>query len=87
MVIQKVQIQVYPVINTDPFRAFPRGQGQTRSAGNGPVLSKDRNAVMASWDRSQRASQEAAIHCVMPLGKRTTLPGEAGLVSDRFLTR
>jgi hypothetical protein len=42
---------------------------------------------MAAWERSRRASQEAAFHGVRPLGKGTTLSIEVSLVADRFLTR
>ena len=42
---------------------------------------------MASWGRSLRASQEAAIRYVMPLGKDAAIPGEASLAANRFLAR
>ena len=41
------------------------------------ALSKDRNVAMASWGHSLRASQEAVIRCVMPLGKEAAIPCEA----------
>ncbi len=43
------------------------------------ALSKDRNVAMASWGHSLRASQEAVIRCVMPLGKEAAIPCEASL--------
>ena len=51
------------------------------------ALSKDRNAAMASWGRSLRASREAVIRCVMPLGKGAAIPREASLAANRFLAR
>jgi hypothetical protein len=42
---------------------------------------------MGSWGRSLRASQEALIRCVTPLGKGMALPGEASLADKRFLAR
>jgi len=42
---------------------------------------------MASWGRSLRASQEAVIRCVMPLGKGVAIPCEASLAAKRFLAR
>ena len=51
------------------------------------ALYKDRNTAMASWGRSLRASQEAAIRYVMPLGKDAAIPGEASLAANRFLVR
>ncbi len=40
---------------------------------------------MASWGRSLRASQEALIGCVTPLGKKAAIPGAASLAANRFL--
>jgi hypothetical protein len=42
---------------------------------------------MASWGRSLRASREAAIRCVVPLGKGAAIPCEASLAANRFLAR
>jgi hypothetical protein len=42
---------------------------------------------MASWGRSLRAGQEAAIRYVMPLGKGVAIPCEARLAANRFLAR
>jgi len=49
---------------------------------------------MASWGRSLRASQEAAIRYVMPLGKGAAIPGEEASpkaptfgAANRFLAR
>ena len=78
---------VYPATDIDTFRASPRGQCKARSAGNGRSLSKDRNAAMASWGRSLRASQAAVIRCVMPLGKGAAIPCEASLAANRCLAR
>ncbi len=42
---------------------------------------------MAAEARSLRASQEAVIRGVMPLGKGWAIPCEACLAADRFLAR
>jgi len=42
---------------------------------------------MASWGRSLRASQEAVIRGVMPLGKGVAIPCEASLAANRCLAR
>ncbi len=42
---------------------------------------------MPAYAGSRQACQKAVIHGVMPLGKGMTLPGEACLVANRFLTR
>jgi hypothetical protein len=78
---------VHLVTNIDAFRAPLGCQCKARSAGNGPALSKDCNAAMAAKGRSLRASQEAAIRGVMPLGKDRAIPCEASLAADHFLTR
>jgi NAD(P)-dependent dehydrogenase (short-subunit alcohol dehydrogenase family) len=44
-----------------------------------PALFKERNAAMAAEARSLRASQEAVIRCVMPLGKGSPLPARQAL--------
>ncbi len=46
---------VYPAANIVTFRVFLGRQGQARSAVNGPVLYKERNAPMAAQGRSRRA--------------------------------
>jgi len=77
---------VYPTTDIDPFRSVPTRSGtNSRRFRRGAIrrewhaLSKDRNAAMASWGRSLRASQEAVIRCVMPLGKGVAIPCEASL--------
>ena len=60
-------------------------QGAIRS--KWPALYKERNAAMAAEARSLRASQEAVIRCVMPLGKGWAIPCEASLAANRFLAR
>jgi len=42
---------------------------------------------MAAEARSLRASQEAVIRGVMPLGKGSAIPCEASLAANRFLAR
>ena len=42
---------------------------------------------MATKVRSLRASQEAAIRGVTPLGKDRAIPREASLAADHFLAR
>jgi len=51
------------------------------------ALYQERNAAMAAEARSLRASQEAVIRGVMPLGKGWTIPCEASLAAHRFLAR
>ena len=58
-------------------------QGALRS--EWPALYQQRNAALAAQARSLRASQEAAIRGVMPLGKGWAIPCEA--CGYRFLTR
>ncbi len=60
-------------------------QGALRS--EWPALYQQRNAALAAQARSLRASQEAAIRGVMPLGKGWAIPCEPCLAADRFLTR
>jgi len=78
---------VYPVIDSVTFRATPWRQIKARLAGNGPALTKSRNAEPAPWGGSLRASRPAAIRGVMPLAKGWAIPGEAGLAADRWLAR
>jgi len=60
---------VYPVIDSVPFRATPWCRIKARLASNGPALTKRRNAELAPWGGSLRASRSAAIRGVMPLAK------------------
>ncbi len=60
-------------------------QGALRS--EWPALYQQRNAAMAPQARSLRASQEAVIRGVMPLGKGWAIPGEACLAANHFLAR
>jgi len=64
---------------------LPAVQGALRS--EWPALYKERNAAMAAEARSLRASQEAVIRGVMPLGKGWAIPCEACLAANRFLAR
>ena len=64
---------------------MPPVQGALRS--EWPALYQQRNAALAAQARSLRASQEAAIRGVMPLGKDLAIPGEASLAANRFLAR
>ena len=63
----------------------PPVQGALRS--EWPALYQQRNTALAAQARSLRASQEAAIRGVMPLGKGWAIPCEPCLAADRFLTR
>ncbi len=63
------------------------GPAQGAIRGEWQALSKDGNAALAPQAHSLRASQEAVIRCVMPLGKGMAIPCEAGLATNRFLTR
>ena len=60
-------------------------QGALRS--EWPALYQERNAAVAAPARSLRASQEAVIRGVMPLGKGWAIPCAAGLAANRFLAR
>ena len=51
------------------------------------ALYKDWNTAIASPKDSRRASQEALIRYVMPLGKGATIPSEPCLAAKRFLAR
>ena len=64
---------------------LPTVQGALRR--EWPALYKERNAAMAAEARSLRASQEAVIRGVMPLGKGWAIPCEASLAANRFLAR
>lgn len=54
---------------------------------NGNTLYKERNDTLAVQARSLRAGRKVAIRHVMPLGKGTTLPGEACLAANPFPAR
>ncbi len=60
-------------------------QGALRSEWR--ALYQQRNAAMAAQALSLRASQEAVIRGVMPLGKGWAIPCEACLAANRFLAR
>ena len=78
---------VYLVTNPVTFRERLCRQCKARCAVNGPALYQQRNAAMAAQALSLRASQEAAIRGVMPLGKGWAIPCEACLAANRFLAR
>jgi len=78
---------VYPVIDSVTFRATPWRQIKARIAGNGPALTKSRNAELAPWGGSLRARRQAAIRGVMPLEKGWAILGEACLAADRLPAR
>jgi hypothetical protein len=60
--------------NIDGFRATQMVQDKTQFAGNGKVLFKDCNAVLGHLGSSLRASREAVVRGVAPLGKDAPLP-------------
>ena len=62
-------------------------QDKAQSAENGRPLFKDCNAVLVHLGSSLRASREAVVRGVAPLGKGLTIPGEARLAANRFPTR
>ncbi len=49
-------------------------QNKAQSAENGRVLVKDCNAVLGHLGGSLRASREAVVRCVPPLGKDSPFP-------------
>ena len=54
-------------------------QDKAQSAENGLVLFKGCNAVLNHLGASLRASREAAVRCVPPLGKDLPLPARRAL--------
>jgi len=54
-------------------------QDKAQSAKNGRVLFKDCNAVLNHLDSSLRASREAVVRGVAPLGKDASLPARRAL--------
>ncbi len=74
-------ILVYLVINPVTFRKRLRCQCKARCAVNGPALYQQRNAAMAERALYLRASQEAFVRGVMPLGKGWAIPCEACLAA------
>ena len=70
---------MYPVANVDPFRARLSRQCKARSAVNGPVLYKERNAAVAAQARSLRAARKRVIRCVVALAKGRPLPASHAL--------
>ena len=63
----------------DGFRATQMIQDKAQSAGNGMVLYKDCNAVLDHLGCALRASHEAAVPVVVPLGKDAPLPARRAL--------
>ena len=58
----------------DVFRATQMTQDKSRSEENGTVLFEDGNAVLDHLGGSHRASREAVVRCVPPLGKDSPFP-------------
>ncbi len=58
----------------DKLRATQMIQDKAQSAGNGVFLFKDCNAVLDHLGSSLRASREAVVRGVAPLGKDAPLP-------------
>ena len=63
----------------DGFRASQTIQDKAPSAVNGRVLFEGCNAVLNHLGRSLRASSEAAVRDVAPLGKGVPLPARRAL--------
>ena len=63
----------------DGFRAGQMIQDKAQSAGNGRVLFKGCNAVLDHLACSLRASREAVVRGVAPLGKGAPLPARRAL--------
>ncbi len=61
------------------FRAIQMFQDKAQSAGNGRVLFKGCNAVLDHLACSLRASREAVVRGVAPLGKGAPLPARRAL--------
>ncbi len=62
-------------------------QDKTQSAGNGLVLFKGCNAVLGHLGSSLRASREAVVRGVTPLGKDQAIAGKTCLAPNHFTTR
>jgi len=66
-------------VSIDGFRASQMIQDKAQSAENGRVLFKGCNAVLDHLACSLRASREAVVRGVTPLGKDTPLPARRAL--------
>ncbi|MCD6344273.1 MAG: hypothetical protein J7M17_01530 [Anaerolineae bacterium] len=66
----------------DEYRATQNVQDKAQFAGNGCSIDKGCNAVLNVLGGSLRASREAAIRGVAPLGDGTTITREARLAAD-----
>ena len=71
----------------DEYRATQNVQDKAQFAGNGCSIDKGCNAVLNVLGGSLRASREAAIRGVTPLGDGATIPREARLAASRFPAR
>ena len=71
----------------DEYRATQNVQDKAQFAGNGCSIDKGCNAVLNVLGGSLRASREAAIRGVAPLGDGTTITREARLAASRFPAR
>jgi hypothetical protein len=65
----------------EEFRAVQMNYDKAQPAGNGKVLCKGCNAVVIHPGRSLRASREAVVLCVAPLGKGMPFPARCALRS------
>ncbi len=61
------------------FRATQLIQGEAQSEGNGIVLFKGCNTILDQLGCSRRASREALVRGVPPLGKDAPLPARRAL--------
>lgn len=61
------------------YRTTQMIQNKVQSAENGPVLFKGCNAVLDHLGSSLRASREAVVHGVAPLGKDGPFPARHAL--------
>ncbi len=62
-------------------------QDKAQTAKNGPVLLKGCNTVLGHLGASLRASWEAVVRGVTPLGKDQAIAGETCLAPNHFTTR
>ena len=71
----------------DRFRATQMIRDKAQSAENGQVLVKGCNAALDHLGGSLRASRDAVVRGVAPLGKDLAISGEARLAANCVTTR
>ena len=69
------------------IQSYPDGPRQGAVRSEWLVLCKGCNAVLGHLGSSLRASREAVVRCVTPLGKDRAITGETCLASNHFTTR